>query len=76
MRSLRRGPQHKRRCLLFLFLKLSRVEENFSVSVSVDYVANLLDIEPYWANNAYALALCCVVELLLPGLGLGSWSGH
>ena len=45
MGPLRGGPQHKGRPLLFVFLKLARVEENFSVSVSVDYVANLLDIE-------------------------------
>ena len=76
MRPLPRVPQHKRRFLLFVLLHLARVEDKFPVRVSDDYVANLLDIEPYWANNAYALALCCVVELLLPGLGLGSWSGH
>jgi hypothetical protein len=48
MRPLRGGPQHKRRLLPFLLLKLARVEENFSVRVSVDYVANLLDIKRTW----------------------------
>src|SRR6266700_3589856 len=43
MRALRGGPIHKRR--LWLHLKLARVEKNFSVSVSVDCVARLLDIE-------------------------------
>src|SRR5260370_2455088 len=43
MWRLRRGPVHKRR--LLLHLKLARVEENFSVSVSVDCVARLLDVE-------------------------------
>src|SRR5690348_16720987 len=37
------GPIHKRD--LWLHLKLARVEEDLSVSVSVDYVACLLDIE-------------------------------
>jgi len=45
MRSLHRVPQHKGRLLLFAFLKLVRVEENCSITVSDDYVANLLDIE-------------------------------
>ena len=45
MRPLTRVPQHKRRRLLFVFLHLARVEENFSVRVSDDYVANLLEIE-------------------------------
>ena len=35
----------KGRRLLFVFLHLARVEENFSVRVSDDYVANLLEIE-------------------------------
>jgi hypothetical protein len=43
MRGLRGPPLHKRH--LWLHLKLARVEENFSVSVSVDYVARLLDVE-------------------------------
>ena len=45
MRPLPRVPQHKRRLLLFVFLHLARVEDEFPVSVSDDYVANLLDIE-------------------------------
>src|SRR5258708_15324492 len=43
MWALRRGPVHKRH--LWLHLKLARVEENFSVSVSVDCVARLLGVE-------------------------------
>jgi len=38
-------PQNKRRLLLFVFFHVARVEENFSVRVSDDYVANLLDLE-------------------------------
>lgn len=43
MRALRGCPLHKRH--LWFHLKLARVEQNFSVSVPVDCVARLLDIE-------------------------------
>jgi hypothetical protein len=43
MRGLRGAPLYKSH-LQFL-LKLARVEENFSFSISVDYLASLLDIE-------------------------------
>jgi hypothetical protein len=45
VRSLPGVPQDKRRLLLFVFLHLARVEDKFSVGVSVNYVANLLDIK-------------------------------
>lgn len=45
MRSLPRVPEHKGCLLLFVFFHLARVEGNFSVKISNDYVANLLHIE-------------------------------
>jgi len=43
MGGIPRAPLHKR--YLWLHPKLARVEENLSISVSVDYVPRLLDIE-------------------------------
>src|SRR5215467_401583 len=45
MRSLRGRPHHKGRHLLLRLLKLARVEDEFSVRITDDQVANLFDVD-------------------------------